>query len=264
VKNQNRSCNRQAADQWPAAIFSSPATVRRPPFTFSRGFTLIEILVVIVIIGVIVSMATLSVNLLGRDSQVEEQARRFWAVLRQTREEAELQGLNIGVYFAAEEYEFLRLDALTNMWVSITDDKLYATRQLPEGLRYRLWLDSREIVLKPTLPDRGDDDKDDDEGLSDEEKEEAQLPKALRAITRDQTPRIQENPPQVVVLSSGDIMPFELQIERERGPALWRLVALADNDLRIEQRRTSSEAWEVFAQTNPPLDEREVKPNARK
>ena len=63
-----------------------------------RGFTLIEMLIVIVIIGVIVSMATLSVNMLGRDSQVEDQTRRFWAVLQQAREEAELQSINVGVF----------------------------------------------------------------------------------------------------------------------------------------------------------------------
>src|SRR5687768_10983935 len=170
-----------------------------------RGFTLIEILVVIVIMGVIVSMATLSVNVLGRDSQVEDEARRFWAVLRQTREEAELQGLNIGTYFAAHDYEFLRLDALNNLWVPISDDKLYATRTLPDGLRYRIWLDGREIVLKPQLPERGDDEEDDEE-LTEEQQKEASLPQALRTIDRSEAKRAQENPPQLVVLSNGDVM----------------------------------------------------------
>jgi general secretion pathway protein H len=241
---------------------SSLPAARRPPLT-SPGFTLIEILVVIVIIGVVISMATLSVNILGRDSQVEEQSRRFWTILKQTREEAELQSMNIGVYIATEEYEFLRLDSLTNTWIPITDDKLYATRQLPEGLRYRLWLDSREIVMKPKLPDRGSEEEDDEE-LSDEEKKEATMPQALRTIERDAPPRTQENPPQIVVLSNGDLMPFELQIEREREPALWRIVGLPDNDLRVEQRRSSTEAWELVAQTHPPIDEREAKSNARK
>ena len=240
----------------------SPSAIRDPQFTSSIGFTLIEILVVIVIIGVIVSMATLSVNVLGRDSQVEDEARRFWAVLRQTREEAELQGLNIGAYFAAEQYEFLRLDPLTNLWIPISDDKLYATRSLPEGLRYRIWLEGREIVLKPQLPDRGQDEEEDREP-TEEEKKEANLPQALRTIDRSEAKRAQENPPQLIVLSNGDVMPFELQIEREREPALWRLVATPDNDLRVEQRPSSSEDWDVVAQTNAPLEDREAL-NARK
>ncbi len=233
---------------------SSSAAPSRARQRRERGFTLIEILVVVVIIGIIASMAVLSVNVLGRDSQVEDEARRIWAVLRQTREEAELQGLNIGAYLAAGQYEFLRLDPFTNRWISITDDKLYATRRLPEGLSYRLWLDGREIVMKPQLPDRGRDDEKDRE-QSDEEKKEAELPQALRAIDRTEPPPPQENPPQLVVLSSGEFMPFELQIERERKPATWRIVATADNDLRIEQRPDSSRDWEIVRQTNPPPDD---------
>jgi general secretion pathway protein H len=229
-----------------------------------RGFTLIEILVVLVIIGIMVAMATLSINVLGRDSQTEDEARRFWAVLRQTREEAELQGLNIGAYLAAADYEFLRLDPLTNLWIPIEDDKLYATRSLPEGLRYRMWLDGREIVMKPQLPERKDPNED-EEDLSDEAKKEATLPQALRTIDRSEAQRAQENPPQLIVFSNGDIMPFELQIERERQPALWRIIGTADNDLRLEQRSKSSENWQIVAQTNPPpVDDREAKRNARK
>jgi len=232
---------------------SSSIPRRRP-----RGFTLIELLVVIVIIGIIVSIATLSVGVLGRDSQIEDQARKLWAVLRHAQEEAELQTMNVGMYVASEQYEFLRLDQRQNGWIPITDDKLYATRSLPEGLRFRMWLDGREIVLKPDLPDRNDDD---DEGLSDEEKAEAELPAALRTIERGPPPE-QENPPQVIILSSGEIMPFEIQIERGREPAQFRIVALPDNDLRLE-RRTDRQNWEILAQTKPPVDEREAR-NARK
>ena len=49
----------------------------------ARGFTLMEILVVIVVIGVIVSAATLSFGVLGKDREAEDQSRRFWAVLVQ-------------------------------------------------------------------------------------------------------------------------------------------------------------------------------------
>lgn len=228
-----------------------------------RGFTLIEILVVVIIIGVIASMATLSVNVLGRDRQVEDEARRFWAVLRQTREEAELQGLNIGAYVAAEDYEFLRLDVLTNLWIPISGDRLYASRTLAEDLRHRMWLDGREIVLKPQLPER-DDHRADKRELTEAEKKEQSLPLALRTLSREDVRRVQENPPQLFVLSSGDIMPFELQIERERQPALWRIVATADNDLRLEQRRSSSDQWEIIDRTNPPAGEREAVANASK
>jgi general secretion pathway protein H len=190
-----------------------------------RGFTLLEILVVIVIIGVMVAMVTLSFNVLGSDRQTAEETRRFWAVLRQAREEAELQAIDIAVFVGATEYEFLRYDTRRNEWRQIADDTLYAPRVLPEGLRFRLWMESRELVLKPGLPDRSKKDEN------------------------------QKWPPQVTVLSSGDVAPFELQIERDSTPALWRMTALADGDLRVEQRKKDQTDWVLVVQTKPPPED---------
>ena len=80
----------------------------------ARGFTLLEILVTLVIIGVMVSMVTLSVGLLGADREADEEARRFWAVMRQAREEAELQAIDLAVFVGTSEYEFLRFDTRRN------------------------------------------------------------------------------------------------------------------------------------------------------
>lgn len=187
------------------------------------GFTLLELLVVLVVVGVMVSMAVLSFGVLGRDRQAEDEARRFWAVLRQAREEAELQSEDLGVYVSATAYEYLRFDTRRNEWQPIEGDELFAQREIPEGLRFRLRLESREVVLKPTLPDRGDKDEND------------------------------TAPPHVLVLSSGEVMPFELEIEREGAPALWRVTALANNDLRVELRDERRE-WGLVVQTRPPAD----------
>jgi general secretion pathway protein H len=190
----------------------------------AAGFTLLEILVVIVIIGVMVSMATLSIGVLGADREVKEEAERFWAVLRQAREEAELQAIDVAIFVGQTDYEFLRFDTRRNEWMPIVEDKLYAQRTLPEGLRFRLWLENREIVLKPGLPDRSKKDES------------------------------QKWPPQITVLSSGDVVPFEMHIERDAAPALWRVTSLADSDLRLEQRKDERD-WVVVAQTKPPPED---------
>jgi general secretion pathway protein H len=194
-----------------------------------RGFTLLELLVVLVIIGVMVAMVTLSTNVLGQDSQVEEETRRFWAVLRQAREEAELQSIDLAVFVGSSEYEFLRFDTRRNEWRQVADDSLYAPRALPEGLRFRIWLEGRELVLKPGLPDRSKKDEN------------------------------QKWPPQLTVLSSGEVVPFELQLERDNSPALWRMTSQVDGDLRVEQRRKDQQEWRLVVQTKPPPEDQKGK-----
>lgn len=194
-----------------------------------RGFTLLEVLVVLVIIGVMVAMVTLSTNVLGEDRQVQEETRRFWAVLRQAREEAELQSIDLAVFVGSSEYEFLRYDTRRNEWRQLVDDSLYAPRPLPEGLRFRIWLEGRELVLKPGLPDRSKKDEN------------------------------QKWPPQLTVLSSGDVAPFELHIERDNAPALWRMTALVDGDLRVEERRKDQDEWRMVEQTKPPPEDQKGK-----
>ena len=56
------------------------------------GFTLLELLVVVVIIGIVTSMAVISVHVLGGDHEMDQEAARLRAVLIQVREDAMLQG----------------------------------------------------------------------------------------------------------------------------------------------------------------------------
>ncbi len=198
-----------------------------PRARVAAGFTLLEILVVVIIIGVIVSAATLSMGVLGQDSQVEEEAQRLWAVLQQAQEECELQGMSVGVYVGANAYEFLRFDARHNEWRTIEDDRFYRTRELPAGLRFRLWLEGREVVLKPRLP------------------------------PRDDIEQSRKHAPQLMVLASGELMPFDLHIERDDAPALFRVVATPENTLRVDERNASGAEWRVQSDTAPPTkDER--------
>ena len=189
------------------------------------GFTLLELLVVLVVVGVMVSLAVLSFGVLGSDRQSEDESKRFWMVLQQAREEAEMQVEDLGIFVSSGAYEYLRFDSRKDEWQPIEGDELFAQRELPEGLRFRLRLESREVVLKPSLPQRGDKDEN------------------------------KRNPPHIMVLSSGDVSPFELEIEREGQPAKWRVTALADNNLRVEVRDDRNQ-WVALLETKPPKDDK--------
>jgi len=96
----------------------------------SHGFTLLEVLVVMVIIGVVISFAALSLK--RDDHSLDEEARRLQALIALTSQEAVLQSRELAVQFSSDGYDFLALDG--DQWQPIADDDVLRARHLPEDL----------------------------------------------------------------------------------------------------------------------------------
>jgi general secretion pathway protein H len=93
---------------------------------------------------------------------------------------------------------------------------------LPAGLQNRLWLEGREVILKThaeTMKDAKHSASESHSGTSQDSR--GDLPKDARV-------------PQIAILSSGDLSPFELRIEREGTDFSWHLVGKPDNSLTVE------------------------------
>jgi general secretion pathway protein H len=116
-------------------------------FRQARGFTLIEILVVVIIIATISSMALLSMNLIGDDRELDTERKRLATLLGVAQDEAVMQGREFGLEVLRAGYRFVEFDPLTSQWSEILGDDLYRLRQLPEGMELELYVEDKRILL---------------------------------------------------------------------------------------------------------------------
>ena len=153
----------------------------------SRGFTLLELLVVLVLLGIILSFAMLSIGDGGRQDQLEREARRLHALFHLAGEEAVLQSREFGVQIKSGAYSFVHYS--TDGWQD-TGDVMFRAYELPDTMKLQLFLDDNAVVL-PVLDERED------------------------------APQ-----PQLLFFSSGERHPFELVLAYREGPPLaYRLQA---------------------------------------
>lgn len=158
----------------------------------TRGFTLVELLVVLFIIGITLSFATLTLG--GNDGaeRMQREANRLQALMDIAQEDAVLFGVEIGLDLTREGYRFLRLK-VDGWHVIKRGGTPLRPRKLPEGMTLRLLQsDEREQPIQRLAP-RG---RTEDEQADDEEEQK-----------QDIGPR-----PEVLFLSSGTTFPFQLML----------------------------------------------------
>jgi general secretion pathway protein H len=153
-----------------------------------RGFSLIELLVVISIIGIVMSIALLSLGLLGDDRELQTEGRRVIALVQVAQDEAVMQGREFGLELMTDAYRFVEYDPLLNVWGELIGDETLRQRQLPEGYEFDLFVEGQRVLL-------------DLDPASFEDPEDT----ANRDLTENYAPH-------VLIFSSGDMTPFELHI----------------------------------------------------
>jgi len=161
-------------------------------------------MVVLVIIGIIVSSVVLSVRTDDLEEHMDIEMQRIQALLNLAREEAVLQGQEIALTVKENKYLFETLDNEKHVWQPITDDRIFRERQVVAGT---------ELVLKV-------DDLEIDFGKAKDE-----------AITDIGEKTIE--PPRIFILSSGEIMPFELILRSEDQSVQYSLKAELDGEIKL-------------------------------
>jgi general secretion pathway protein H len=113
-----------------------------------RAFTLIELMVVIVIIGIVLTFTTLSIGDGGKQQQLQQEAERLIALLQLASEESVMQAQELGVSFGAAQYQFWQLQATD--WQPLPNDDLLRTRKLPPGMILTVEIEGNELELSAT------------------------------------------------------------------------------------------------------------------
>ncbi len=113
----------------------------------ARGFTLLEIMVVLVLIGIITSFALLSVGG-GPRERLAEEAQRLAALVQLHQQEAILSGEPRGIRFARTGYAILRQDEKGAWQPPIAAADTLIQHELPDEVALGLWVEGRPAALK--------------------------------------------------------------------------------------------------------------------
>ena len=112
-----------------------------------RGFTLVEILVVVIIVATISGIALMSIGLIGDDRELNTERQRLASLIEMAQDEATLQGREFGLELMTSTYRFVEFDPFTSEWSEIPGDDLFRMRQLPEGMEFELYVEDKRVVL---------------------------------------------------------------------------------------------------------------------
>lgn len=151
----------------------------RRPRIFSVGFTLVEIMVVVFIVGLVAAMAVITYGGQSRDTELDKEAERLDALLEYAREQAELQTRDYGFRTHLLAYQFVVFDPMTTQWKLVQEDDALRERKIPEGLLPSLVVEGRRVVLD------------------------------------NKWPKIDDFRPQVLIFGNGDLSSFEWRLKRE-------------------------------------------------
>jgi general secretion pathway protein H len=173
----------------------------RPAPALEAGFSLLELLVVVLIIGLLIRAVTLSWSVLGNDREIEQETARLRGVIDLLHEEALMQSRDYGVMFTATGYRFYIFDYRELKWVEAPADRLLQQHTLFPQLSMALVLDGREV---PLVPDFESQD-------------------------------IENAEPQVMLLSSGEVTPFTVEITRAGIDGRFELTAEMDGKFSVVQ-----------------------------
>ena len=185
----------------------NPPRLLRAP-ACPAGFTLLELLVVLVIIGIVSSFAVLSTGLTNHDKPLGKESQRLLALMHMASEESVLKTEELGLTVGNDGYHFMRYRQ--NAWQPLEDD-LFRERSLPDNLTLNLVLEGRPIVLDAP----------------------SQTDSKATAKSDMKDAKNKPKPPQILFLSSGEVSPFTITLSEHPGTAQSVIKSVGDGSFTL-------------------------------
>lgn len=154
-----------------------------------NGFTLLELLVVVVIVAILFTYTTLAIRSDSPEDIIKKEAQRLERLIQLALEESILRGEEYGIEIFLDGYRFVRFSIEDNQWLPLSEDRILRERELPLDMELEMTLEDTEIVIDlasdPMSEKKLDLDIESDDKEDDEKKAK----------------------PQIYLLSSGEITP---------------------------------------------------------
>lgn len=197
----------------------------RQPITATLGFTLIEMMLVIMLIGIMATFVQFNGGGDKKEQLLKQASMRFAGVFEIAAEYSMLNNVELGLLVDKTSYQFIAYDG--TRWTDVGDNDLLITATLPEGVEIKLELDDLpieepllfdvELLEESGFGNNDEDELSDDDNLYDDELEQEEADDTddrdssrSRNSNGSKNKRTKKLIPQVYILSGGDISPFSL------------------------------------------------------
>ncbi|VAW91789.1 General secretion pathway protein G [hydrothermal vent metagenome] len=175
--------------------------IRRQVLTQSKaakvhGFTLIEIMVVIAIMGIMLGLGMFAFGDGGLSDKLEQESQRLYGLIKLAQEESILQSKELALELDRDGYVFKQL--YDDKWVDITADKIFRKRSLTAGIELSLEVEDVKLVLNSI-------------------KEE-------------------NEPIRIYILSSGELTPFDITLKITDLEQFFKITGQANGQLILEKQ----------------------------
>ena len=156
------------------------------------GFTLMEVLLVVLLMGLAATAVTLGMGGASKEKALERTAQQFMMSTEMVLDETVLSGHFVGIVIEDASYKYVYYDE--GKWKPLEQDRLLAEREMEPGVEMVLVLDGLPLV-------------------QDDEEQDSWFDEPLIEKSADEKKKFPE--PQIMLFPSGEMSAFELSFVSE-------------------------------------------------